>query len=82
MYNRTETIVEAYPYEFTDIVKGRGVYFCHTRDGSKKNTQAVFRHRGKGGAAGAFFVLFKGAWMHGGTACPHQGRGSAVYRYG
>lgn len=36
MYNRTETIVEAYPYEFTDIVKGRGVYFCHGRDGSKK----------------------------------------------
>lgn len=36
MYNRTEIIVEAYPYEFTDIVKGRGVYFCYGKDGSKK----------------------------------------------
>ncbi|MDE7313497.1 MAG: CotS family spore coat protein [Eubacterium sp.] len=36
MYNRTEIILEAYPYEFTDITKGRGVYFCHGKDGSKK----------------------------------------------
>ena len=36
MYNRTEIILEAYPYEFTDVVKGRGAYFCHCQDGSKK----------------------------------------------
>lgn len=36
MYNRTEIVLEAYPYEFTDITKGRGVYFCHGKDGSKK----------------------------------------------
>ncbi len=36
MYNRTEIIFEAYPYEFTDVVKGRGAYFCHCQDGSKK----------------------------------------------
>ena len=36
MYNRTEIILEAYPYEFTDTVKGRGVYFCYCQDGSRK----------------------------------------------
>lgn len=36
MYNRTEIILEAYPFEFTDIIKGRGAYFCHCQDGSKK----------------------------------------------
>ncbi len=36
MYNRTEIILEAYPYEFTDVVKGRGAYFCHCQDGSRK----------------------------------------------
>lgn len=36
MYNRTEVILEAYPCEFTDILKGRGVYLCLCRDGSRK----------------------------------------------
>lgn len=36
MYNRTEIILEAYPYEFTDVTKGRGAYFCHCQDGSRK----------------------------------------------
>lgn len=36
MYNRTEIILEAYPFEFTDIQKGRGVYLCLCKDGSKK----------------------------------------------
>lgn len=36
MYNRTEIILEAYPYEFTDVMKGRGAYFCFCRDGSRK----------------------------------------------
>lgn len=36
MYNRTEIILDAYPYEFTDIQKGRGSYFCMCEDGSKK----------------------------------------------
>ena len=36
MYNRTEIILEAYPYEFTDIQKGRGVYICLCKDGSRK----------------------------------------------
>ncbi len=36
VYNRTEIILEAYPYEFTDIQKGRGVYFCLEQNGSKK----------------------------------------------
>jgi len=36
VYNRTEIILEAYPYEFTDTVKGRGVYFCYCQDGSRK----------------------------------------------
>lgn len=36
MYNRTEIILEAYPFEFTDIQKGRGVYLCLCQDGSKK----------------------------------------------
>lgn len=36
VYNRTEIVLEAYPYEFTDIIKGRGAYFCHCQDGSKK----------------------------------------------
>lgn len=36
VYNRTEIILEAYPYEFTDIQKGRGVYVCVDRDGGKK----------------------------------------------
>ena len=36
MYNRTEIILEAYPYEFTDIQKGRGAYFCLDQDGGKK----------------------------------------------
>lgn len=36
MYNRTEIIVEAYPYEFIDIQKGRGVYICLEQGGSKK----------------------------------------------
>lgn len=36
MYNRTEIILEAYPYEFSDIFKGRGAYFCYCQDGSRK----------------------------------------------
>ncbi len=36
MYNRTEIILEAYPYEFTDIQKGRGVYLCLDQNGAKK----------------------------------------------
>ncbi len=36
MYNRTEIILEAYPYEFTDVMKGRGAYFCCCQDGSRK----------------------------------------------
>lgn len=36
MYNRTEVILEAYPYEFIDVLKGRGVYICICQDGSKK----------------------------------------------
>ncbi len=36
VYNRTEIILEAYPYEFTDIQKGRGVYFCLDKNGDKK----------------------------------------------
>ncbi len=36
MYNRTEIILEAYPFEFTDIQKGRGVYICLCKDGSRK----------------------------------------------
>lgn len=36
MYNRTEVILEAYPFEVVDILKGRGVYLCVCRDGSRK----------------------------------------------
>lgn len=36
MYNRTEIILEAYPYEFSDIQKGRGVYICLDQDGGRK----------------------------------------------
>ncbi len=36
MYNRTEIILEAYPYEFTDIQKGRGAYLCTDQDGGRK----------------------------------------------
>lgn len=36
VYNRTEIILEAYPYEFTDMIKGRGAYLCHCPDGSRK----------------------------------------------
>lgn len=36
MYNRTEIILEAYPYEFTDIQKGRGAYICIDPYGGKK----------------------------------------------
>ena len=36
MYNRSEIILEAYPYEFSDIFKGRGAYFCYCQDGSRK----------------------------------------------
>ena len=35
MYNRTETILEAYPYEFTDIRKGRGAYLCTAKQGGR-----------------------------------------------
>lgn len=36
MYNRTEIILEAYPYEFVDIQKGRGAYLCTDQDGGRK----------------------------------------------
>ena len=35
MFNRAETILEAYPYEFTDVRKGRGAYICTTDKGEK-----------------------------------------------
>ncbi len=36
MYNRTEIVLEAYPYEFTDVQKGRGAYLCLDADGNRK----------------------------------------------
>lgn len=35
MYNRTEIIAEAYPYEFADIQKARGAYLCIDAEGRK-----------------------------------------------
>lgn len=35
MYNRTEIITEAYPYEFAEIRKARGAYLCIDTEGRK-----------------------------------------------
>ena len=59
MYNRTEIILEAYPYEFTDISKGRGAYFCHCQDGSRKILKEFTGSASKAELLDRFLVYLK-----------------------
>lgn len=59
MYNRTEIILEAYPCEFTDIQKGRGVYICLCQDGSKKILKEFSGSASKAGLLDRFLKYLK-----------------------
>ena len=59
VYNRTEIILEAYPCEFTDIQKGRGVYICLCQDGSKKIIKEFSGSASKAGLLDRFLKYLK-----------------------
>ena len=59
MYNRTEIILEAYPYEFSDIQKGRGVYICLDQDGGRKILKEFSGSASKAGLLDQFLIYLK-----------------------
>lgn len=59
MYNRTEIILEAYPYEFTDIQKGRGVYLCLDQHGGRKILKEFSGSASKAGILDRFLIYLK-----------------------
>lgn len=65
VYNRTEIILEAYPFEFTDIQKGRGVHICLCQDGSRKILKEFSGSSLKAGLLDRFLKYLKN---HGSTA--------------
>lgn len=60
LYNRTEIILEAYPYEFTDIQKGRGAYICIDSAGEKKILKEFSGSEAKADLLDLFLQYLKG----------------------
>ncbi len=59
MYNRTEIILEAYPFEFTDIQKGRGVYVCLDSSGGRKILKEFSGSASKAALLDRFLIYLK-----------------------
>ncbi len=59
VYNRTEIILEAYPFEFTDIQKGRGAYLCTDQNGGRKILKEFSGSLSKAELLGRFLLFLK-----------------------
>lgn len=79
MYNRTDIILEAYPYEFTEVVKGRGAYLCYCQDGSRKILKEFSGSVSKAELLDRFLAYLKG---HGCAAeqIVHTKEGQALFQ--
>lgn len=63
MYNRTEIILEAYPYEFVDIQKGRGAYLCIDSNGARKILKEFSGSLAKADLLDSFLQYLQGQGM-------------------
>ena len=60
MYNRIETILEAYPYEFAEIRKGRGAHLCTDTQGRRMIVKEFPGTLGKAEALDRFLNYLQG----------------------